>query len=145
MWICKATVGGMAARREDEALGKRWGLIGQETTGVRIELAPRVRVRGTLVDFEGRPAAGLRVAIGAQSGSAWGFGGEARENVSDAAGRFEVPNAPSGAAQILVSPTADLGEFDYVVQLRTIAATAPTATCTLALLRQEGQPTPATA
>lgn len=27
-------VGGMAARREDEALGKRWGLIGQETTGV---------------------------------------------------------------------------------------------------------------
>lgn len=99
---------------------------GQETTGVRIELAPRVRVRGTLVDFEGRPAAGLRVAIGAQSGSAWGFGGEARENVSDAAGRFEVPNAPSGAAQVLVSPTTDLGEFDYVVQLRTIPATAPT-------------------
>ena len=27
-------VGGMAARREDEALGKRWGLVGQETTGV---------------------------------------------------------------------------------------------------------------
>jgi 6-phospho-beta-glucosidase len=27
-------VGGMAARREDEYLGQRWGLVGQETTGV---------------------------------------------------------------------------------------------------------------
>ncbi len=27
-------VGGMAARREDEHLGRRWGLVGQETTGV---------------------------------------------------------------------------------------------------------------
>jgi len=27
-------VGGMAARREDEYLGRRWGLIGQETTGI---------------------------------------------------------------------------------------------------------------
>ena len=27
-------VGGMAARREDEYLGKRHGLVGQETTGV---------------------------------------------------------------------------------------------------------------
>lgn len=27
-------VGGMAARREDEYLGRRWGLVGQETTGV---------------------------------------------------------------------------------------------------------------
>lgn len=27
-------VGGMAARREDEFLGRRWGLVGQETTGV---------------------------------------------------------------------------------------------------------------
>jgi 6-phospho-beta-glucosidase len=27
-------VGGMAARREDEYLGRRWGLVGQETTGI---------------------------------------------------------------------------------------------------------------
>jgi 6-phospho-beta-glucosidase len=27
-------VGGMAARREDEHLGRRWGLVGQETTGI---------------------------------------------------------------------------------------------------------------
>ena len=27
-------VGGMASRRDDEYLGKRWGLIGQETTGI---------------------------------------------------------------------------------------------------------------
>jgi 6-phospho-beta-glucosidase len=27
-------VGGMAARREDEYLGRRWNLVGQETTGI---------------------------------------------------------------------------------------------------------------
>jgi 6-phospho-beta-glucosidase len=32
--LTQLRVGGMAARREDEYLGRRWGLIGQETTGV---------------------------------------------------------------------------------------------------------------
>ena len=32
--LTQLRVGGMAARREDEYLGKRWGLVGQETTGV---------------------------------------------------------------------------------------------------------------
>ncbi len=32
--ITQLRVGGMQARRNDEYLGKRWGLIGQETTGV---------------------------------------------------------------------------------------------------------------
>ena len=32
--ITQLRVGGMAARREDEYLGRRWGLVGQETTGV---------------------------------------------------------------------------------------------------------------
>lgn len=32
--ITQIRVGGMAARREDEYLGRRWGLVGQETTGV---------------------------------------------------------------------------------------------------------------
>ncbi len=32
--VTQIRVGGMAARREDEHLGRRWGLVGQETTGV---------------------------------------------------------------------------------------------------------------
>lgn len=32
--ITQIRVGGMAARREDEYLGRRWNLVGQETTGV---------------------------------------------------------------------------------------------------------------
>ncbi len=32
--LTQLRVGGMAARRGDEYLGKRWGLVGQETTGV---------------------------------------------------------------------------------------------------------------
>jgi len=32
--ITQVRVGGMAARREDEYLGRRWGLVGQETTGI---------------------------------------------------------------------------------------------------------------
>ncbi|NOX60368.1 MAG: 6-phospho-beta-glucosidase [Chloroflexi bacterium] len=32
--LTQLRVGGMAARREDEYLGRRWGLVGQETTGV---------------------------------------------------------------------------------------------------------------
>ena len=32
--ITQVRVGGMEARHEDESLGRRWGLIGQETTGI---------------------------------------------------------------------------------------------------------------
>ena len=32
--IIQIRVGGMAARRRDEYLGRRWGLVGQETTGI---------------------------------------------------------------------------------------------------------------
>jgi 6-phospho-beta-glucosidase len=32
--ITQIRVGGMQARNEDESLGRRWGLIGQETTGI---------------------------------------------------------------------------------------------------------------
>ena len=32
--LTQIRVGGMRARREDEYLGKRWGIVGQETTGV---------------------------------------------------------------------------------------------------------------
>ncbi|MDI7278132.1 MAG: 6-phospho-beta-glucosidase [Anaerolineae bacterium] len=32
--VTQVRVGGMAARHEDELLGRRWGLVGQETTGV---------------------------------------------------------------------------------------------------------------
>ena len=43
-------VGGMAARREDEHLGRRWGLVGQETTGVG-GLAKALRTIPILLDI----------------------------------------------------------------------------------------------
>lgn len=82
--------------------------------GVRIELAPRVTVRGRLVDLDGEPVPGMRVTISA--GGAWNFGGPEgdRRNVSDEDGRFEVERAPTGPATVIViPPNFATGEFGW--------------------------------
>lgn len=76
---------------------------GQELTGVRIELAPRVTVRGTLIDLEGRPAAGLAVTIGGLTGNGWANRDDTQIHISDASGRFTVHNAPSGSTDVMIS------------------------------------------
>lgn len=77
---------------------------GKDTTGVRIELAPKVTVRGKVLNLEGEPVPGLRVMIAARG--SWSFGGneEDKQNITDAAGNFEVPLAPTGAVQVTLMP-----------------------------------------
>lgn len=48
--LTQLRVGGMAARREDEYLGKRWNLVGQETTGIG-GLAKALRTIPVLLDI----------------------------------------------------------------------------------------------
>lgn len=48
--LTQLRVGGMAARREDEYLGKRWDLVGQETTGIG-GLAKALRTIPVLLDI----------------------------------------------------------------------------------------------
>jgi len=74
---------------------------GQDTTGVRVELAPRVTVRGTVVDLEGKPVAGMFVTIDGAGG--WN-GDEQKRNLTDETGRFEVVHAPTGKVNVRVSP-----------------------------------------
>lgn len=78
---------------------------GEQREDVRIELAPKVTVRGTVVDLENKPVAGLRVVIG--NGGGFSFGGwssDEKQNITDEAGRFEVPRAPVGKVEVYVMP-----------------------------------------
>ena len=74
---------------------------GQDTTGVRVELAPRVTVRGVVVDLEGKPVAGMFVTIDGAGG--WN-GDEQKRNLTDESGRYEVPHAPTGKVNVRVRP-----------------------------------------
>jgi 6-phospho-beta-glucosidase len=59
--ITQLRVGGMAARREDEYLGQRHGLIGQETNGVG-GLAKALRTIPVLLDIAADVCAAWRLA-----------------------------------------------------------------------------------
>lgn len=68
---------------------------------VKLQLTPRVTITGTLVDADsGEPVQGLKVTARAESGNMYfGFGGEQKTDtpdISDAAGRFEIKDAPTG-------------------------------------------------
>ncbi len=74
---------------------------GESRTGLTVELAGKVTVRGTVVDLEGKPVAGVAVRIGV--GGSRGETGDSR-HISDAAGRFEVVQAPVGLVMIAAEP-----------------------------------------
>jgi len=76
---------------------------GQDTTGVRVELAPKVTVRGSVVDLEGKPVADMEVTVGGRDMGPFGPPGGAT-GLTDETGRFEVTGAPTGAVQVSVSP-----------------------------------------
>lgn len=78
---------------------------GQDTSGVRVELAPKVTVRGKVVNLEGQPVPGLRVSVSAEGGGfSFGGGDDEKLNITDAAGRYEVEHAPTGKVQVMVMP-----------------------------------------
>ncbi|MFY0537285.1 carboxypeptidase regulatory-like domain-containing protein [Nannocystis pusilla] len=95
---------------------------GEELSGVRIELAPKVTVRGTVVDLEGKPVPGLTVTV---SGSGGSSAQDGKGNVTDESGRFEFRNAPTGLAQINVSPSSR-SEFDWTSLPATLSGEAST-------------------
>jgi len=93
----KASAGGGSAEIEAAMTA------GQDTTGVRIELAPKVTVRGTVVDLDGKPVPGLQVSV-SDNGGSYGGGDEQKLNITDDAGRYEVAQAPTGKVRISVYP-----------------------------------------
>lgn len=105
---------------------------GDDTVGVRVELMPRVTVRGTIVDLSGQPVVGMRVSIGELSLD----DGPDQANISDEAGRFTVTQAPTGAVQVSILPR-NLGDPEWgwtVVPMR-IEAREAGATVLLAPIR----------
>src|SRR5690606_7822712 len=69
---------------------------GEQKSDVRVELAAKVTVRGTVVDLDGEPVAGLEVKISASKNFRFSLDEADRRHVSDEAGRFEVAQAPTG-------------------------------------------------
>jgi protocatechuate 3,4-dioxygenase beta subunit len=108
---------------------------GKDTSDVKIELAPKVTVRGKVVDLSGAPVAGLRVMVSAPG--TWSFGeGEEKLNITDAQGNYEVEHAPTGQVTINVmsrswnddeygwmSIPAQIAASESVVQLPPIRVT----------------------
>ena len=82
---------------------------GEEKTGVRIELTPRVTVRGTVVDLEGAPIPGVEVTIGRVL--TFGAAGGAKEFITDASGRFQVERVETGVMQVMALPRGAGAEF----------------------------------
>jgi protocatechuate 3,4-dioxygenase beta subunit len=94
---------------------------GEDTTGLRIELAPKVTVRGTVVDLEGKPVPGMSVSV--DGGVAWGGGDENRRNITDEAGRYEVAQAPTGKVNVAVYPQSwNGGDYEYTSMPMVLAA-----------------------
>lgn len=84
---------------------------GEEKTGVRIELAPRVTVRGAVVDLEGAPIPGIQVLLSRDRSYRVGGPGE-KKFVTDAAGRFEIERAETGLTFVWASGTSG-AESEY--------------------------------
>ena len=95
---------------------------GQDTTGVRVELTPKVTVRGTVVDLEGKPVAGMSVLI--TNGGAWSSGDQNKNNVTDADGRYELEHVPTGKVNVRTWPrNRGDGEYDQAAMPAVISST----------------------
>jgi protocatechuate 3,4-dioxygenase beta subunit len=77
---------------------------GEDTTDVRIELTPKVSVRGSVVDSTGAPIVGLQVFARALGGGAFSTQDNARRHVTDTAGTFELANVPTGEVEFVLIP-----------------------------------------
>ncbi len=105
---------------------------GEDTTGVRVELVPKVNARGIVVDLEGRPVAGMEVSVVSSSGGR-SLSDEGRRHISDAAGRYELSEVPAGKVQVGVSPTS--GDSEYMASTISMVIDASAPTIELAPLR----------
>lgn len=112
------------ATADGEALVK----AGEDTTGLRIEVTPKVSVRGSVVDATGGPVAGLRIIIRSVGGASSAELDAARRHVTDSDGRFELANVPTGLVEVIVvaqNPKGD-GAFESVKIPMEISASTTT-------------------
>lgn len=96
--------------------GKVTLAAGEVKTGVTVQLVGMVTVRGSVVDLEGTPVAGVEVVIPNGNGYSMGLAGE---HVSDAAGRFTLKQAPVGVVRVVAAPRGR--EFQATTTMVTIA------------------------
>ena len=80
---------------------------GEQKSDLRIELAAKVTVRGTVVDLNGAAVVGVEVKISETGSFRFGLDDTDRKHISDDAGRFEVAHAPTGPVTILVGRPDD--------------------------------------
>lgn len=76
---------------------------GGDETDIEIALVPRITVKGTLVDAQtGAPVPGMKVSINGGARFSFGRGGDKadQKDISDAQGRFEVEDAPTGKVSL---------------------------------------------
>lgn len=89
---------------------------GEIKENLRIKLAPRVTVRGRVIDLDTRsPIAGMTVTIAAR-GTTLSFGphkSSDRPRTSDADGRFEVPNVATGNVRVWLQPRNLDSPYDW--------------------------------
>ncbi|WP_437836168.1 carboxypeptidase regulatory-like domain-containing protein [Sorangium sp. So ce1153] len=80
---------------------------GEQRTGVVLALVPLASVKGQVVSLDdGAPVAGVRIDVVPRKGmAAPGHGGFRDDNLSDASGRFEVKQTPSGPVVLLCMPS----------------------------------------
>ncbi|WAS92809.1 carboxypeptidase regulatory-like domain-containing protein [Nannocystis punicea] len=92
---------------------------GEERSGVRVELAAKVKLRGTVVDLEGAPVVGAAVRV--SQGQVFVVDNRDLPR-TDAQGRFEVEGAPVGLVTILVAaPRGAAAEYSQTVMTTNLA------------------------
>ncbi|PCC69760.1 Carboxypeptidase regulatory-like domain-containing protein [Nannocystis exedens] len=92
---------------------------GEERAGLQIELAAKVKLRGTVVDLEGAPVVGAAVRVSQGRGYSFGDSDAPR---TDAQGRFEVEGAPVGLVTVLIAaPRNAAVEYSQTAMTTTIA------------------------
>jgi len=92
---------------------------GAEITNIALELTPRVTIVGRLVDgASGEPVPGLKVSASSEGSTMLMFDDEDgtkadQPDISDAAGRFVVKDAPSGKVTLMVMAPSVMNENEY--------------------------------
>lgn len=86
---------------------------GEVVSDVRLELTPKITVRGRLVDADsGAPVSGMRVSVrGSGGGFVFTNNGKGGEEISDADGAFTVEDAVAGEVSLSIMPR-NFGEDD---------------------------------
>jgi len=105
---------------------------GEVLAGVTVELAGLVKVRGTVVDLEGVPVAGVEVRVSADGSVRFGLSDGDRRHITDEAGRYEIDRAPVGVVSLVTQP---LSGDDYGTAWSTITIAGGQTEVTLAPIR----------